>query len=152
MEFTLSRSYELLFKKDISSESVLVSMKQCFPKSMPDKYLSVLDKEGRELELIDSLSSLDEKNKKIVSHYLQFKNFRMRIKRIISVEEEFGVRVFNVETDRGERSFQMTLQSWPYMNKYGQVIFEDINSDVYMIDDYSEVDAKTKKYLYTYVE
>lgn len=151
MLFQLKDNFELLYMQN-TSDGELVSLKQCFPKTNPERFLSVLDKEGRELELIDSLSSLNEGDKVVIAKYLAFKNFRMRILKILSVEEEFGVRVFKVITDRGERSFQMTLQDWPYMNAEGQVVFEDINSDVYIIDDYSSLDKCTKKYLYTYVE
>ena len=88
----------------------------------------------------------------MIHRYLKFKNFKMTIEKIFEVREEFGVRVFDVLTNRGRRSFQMPLQDWPYLSKQGQVIFEDINSDIYILESFQSLDARTKKYLYTYVE
>lgn len=149
--FELNTNYELLYKSD-EGDSQLVSLKQCFPKSYPDQYLSVLSKDGHELKMLESLNALSPSDKEVVTKYLNFKNFRMRITKILSVDEEFGVRVFKVVTDRGERIFQMAMQHWPYLNASDEVIFEDINSDVYIIDNFDDLDKKTRKYLYTYVE
>lgn len=149
--FKLNANYELLFT-DLENQEKLVSIKQCFPRTHAQKYLSVVDRDGSEQLLIEDLRELSNSDRKIIEQYLKFKNFRFGIQQILEVKEEFGVRTFKVETDKGKRTFQMPLQDWPIKSETGQVVFEDINADIYVIENLAGLDNATKKALFTYVD
>jgi hypothetical protein len=134
-----------------NGEEKLVSLKQCFPRTMPDKYLSVMDNEGKEIALIDNIDDLDEHNRKVVSLYLRFKNFNFTVTKIVNIEEEYGVRNWEVETEQGSRRFQTDLQEWPKVNYSNEMSVEDINGDKYLAN-MTKLDDKSLKILDVYLD
>ena len=94
-------------------EWVQTDLCPCFPKTDPHSYLSLKNSEGEELQLIESLSSLEKKNADIIKEHLDFLNFKFIIKGIYAISEDFGVRNYHVETHLGPRRLQTELDDWP---------------------------------------
>ena len=132
MKLRIEDNFELYFKNG-SDEWQKVWLKQCFPKTMPHNYLSVLNEDNEELILIKSLSSLSDETKDVISRYLKFKNFKIEIVEILGIEEEYGIRQWQVDTVQGARIFQTAVQDWPTKER-GVIRIEDIHNDVYFAD------------------
>ena len=132
MEFKLTedRTLFLLRNKQWSK----VELKPCFPLTHKQKYFSIRDEEGKELEFLENLDELDEINSKLVESYLNFKSFKFKVQGIYKIEEDFGVRHFEVKTQIGDRNLQTSLENWPKLQKDGSYIIEDIYGDQYLVD------------------
>ena len=79
---------------------------RCFPWSLPETYISIRDKDGKEIALLNSADELDPASRKVVLRELQEKVFAPKILRV-DCKEEFGVTSFTAETDRGMVTFQI---------------------------------------------
>lgn len=133
MEFKLAKDKKLFWLANKTWWEV--ELKPCFPSSHPDKYFSVRDEKGHELALIEDLKQLDEQNRHIVENYLSFKNFVFEVKGIYNIDEDFGLRHFEVKTSKGDRCFQTPLDEWPMICEDGTVIIDDLHGEQYQIRD-----------------
>jgi hypothetical protein len=148
--FKFKDSYEMLYL--CNGDYIPVTVVQSFPRSKPNEFLSVQNKENKEVLLIENVDSLDEECKGEIIKYLQFKNFSLEIKAIISIEEEYGLRSFFVDTKAGKRKFQTEAQSWPKTDGLGRVELEDISGDVFFIKNLNDLDQKSFILISDYVE
>ena len=80
---------------------------RCFPWSVPQAYVSIRNKEGKEVVLLKTLDELDEASRAIVQQELHDKVFNPKITRIVEHKSEFGVTSITAETDRGPVIFQI---------------------------------------------
>ena len=119
MEFKLEQD-NTLFLLQQKTQWAKVSLKPCFPKSHPNKYFSIRDEKDKELHLLETLDKLDDDNKKIIEDYLSIRSFNYEVIGIHHVDEEFGVRHWEVKTKQGERSFQTELDVWPQIQDDGR--------------------------------
>lgn len=110
-----------------------VELKPCFPTSNPNKYFSIRDEKGNELSLIENLDNLDDENRSIIENYLSFKNFVFEILGIYTVDEDFGLRHFEVKTSKGDRCFQTPLEDWPEVDEDGTIRINDLYGEQYQI-------------------
>jgi hypothetical protein len=131
MLFKIAKNMELFFLENQAWKPV--DLKPCFPNSNKDDYFSIRDKDGNEVHLIENLGQLDEVNRKTINDYLKFKTFRFEIIGIHKIEEDFGVRHFEVKTNQGDRNFQTNLDEWPTIQKDGTVLIDDLFGDQYYI-------------------
>lgn len=132
MEFKIDVD-NTLFLLQQNAQWAKVTLKPCFPKSHPDKYFSVRDDKEKELYLLESLLNLDEDNKKIIEEYLKVQSFNYEVIGIHHVDEEFGVRHWEVKTKQGDRSFQTELDAWPDIQADGRILIDDLFGDQYEI-------------------
>lgn len=126
MKFKLDKNMKLYVKMAGSFE--LVSVVAAFPKTKPKNYLSLLNEKGEEMGFIEDLSALEASESKILEKYLEFKHFQFQILGFYRVEDDFGVRNFEVKTRQGDRKFQTELDFWPKL-KNGKIEFTDIFGD-----------------------
>ena len=78
---------------------------RAFPISMRDRYISLCDMKGDELGMLRDLHELDRESRKLVEDELWRRYFTPVIRRIISITERLGIVEWEVETDRGVRTF-----------------------------------------------
>lgn len=81
------------------------SLVRLFPLSKPEKWISVLDKDGREIGIILDLSGLDGENLNLAKAELGRRYLVPQISRILSCRDRFDLVEWTVETDRGRISF-----------------------------------------------
>ncbi|MBT4792280.1 MAG: DUF1854 domain-containing protein [Halobacteriovoraceae bacterium] len=110
-----------------------VEVKPCFPLTDVAHFFSVRNDDGAELLLIESLSDLEKEDQPIIQRYLNFKTFCFEIIGLYQVEEDFGVRHFEVKTKQGDRNFQTKLDDWPKKMPNGSFLITDLNGDEYFI-------------------
>jgi hypothetical protein len=124
---------------------------RCFPWSMPDFYIALRDKEGKELALLKSLDELDAESRAVVERELRDKVFTPRIRRVIEHREEFGVTSITVDTDRGQVTFQIRSRDDVRALSDRRAIFRDADGNAYELADLNGLDAASRKCLQEYL-
>ena len=123
---------------------------RCFPWSLPDTYISVRDKDGKEIALLKSLDVLDPDSRRIVEDEIRQKIFNPRIERIIEHKNEFGVISVTADTDRGRVTFQMRSRDDIRMLSPGRALLRDADGNTYEISSFDDLDPASRKLLMEY--
>jgi len=71
--------------------------------------------------------------------------------RVHSVEEEFELRSFSVDTEQGPRRFQTPLDGWPRELENGTLLIEDVFGDLYRVQDPARLDEKSRRLLSAFI-
>ena len=130
---------------------VEVHIKQCFPWSNPGEFLSLRDKDDNEVCLIDNIADLDQSSRSLIEAELSFSQFVLKVEGIEKIEEDVELRQFHVMTGQGQRVFQTKLEDWPEVLENGVVLIEDLAGDLFRIENWQELDARSKKELSPYI-
>jgi hypothetical protein len=116
-------------------------------------YITLLNKDERELGFVRDLSELDEES--VAALEACFAEYYMipKITRIISCEERFGSIKWEVETDRGGIKFRIRSRHSDIKKLYGsnRIIVKDSNDNRYEIEDYTALDAASIRMLFSYL-
>ncbi len=131
---------------------VRVDAVRCFPWSQASRYISLRDFEGRELCLVVDSGTLEAASRWALYQALKVAGFRLEVTAVLSIEDDFEMRVWKVRTRGGERSFQTELDVWPQAAPGGGHVIEDIAGDVFFIPPLQSLDARSRKRLWPYVE
>jgi hypothetical protein len=75
------------------------------PVSAQGSEVSIVDGKGKEVVLLQDLASLDAESRRIAQEELERRYLTARIQRVLEATAQFGTRSWQVETDRGVRSF-----------------------------------------------
>ena len=120
-----------------------------FPLSNPDEYVSLRDGANREVGLIEHLNQLDPASRRIVEEEIERRYFLPEITAVYRLEGHFGTYDWEVETDRGRRSFLVRGRSEKivYMPPR-HVIITDVLGNRYQVSDYSHLDRRSMLLLY----
>jgi hypothetical protein len=127
-----------------------VRVARCFPWSLPGSYVSIRDKEGKELVLLKTLEELDPSSREIVQEELRGKVFNPKIRRIKSHKSEFDVISITAETDRGEVTFQIRSRDDVRLLSDRRALFRDADGDTYELADLHELDPVSRRRLREY--
>ncbi|MFT6068512.1 MAG: hypothetical protein ACJAT2_002293 [Bacteriovoracaceae bacterium] len=142
-------SHQLTFEKQ--GKKTEVKVKQCFPWSQPNEFLSLRDNKGNEVFLIEDLKELDVLTRLTVEEYLKTAEFVMKIEKIFHIEEDVELREYTVLTGQGKRVFHTKLEDWPEFLPDGSILIEDLAGDIFKIEDVSLLDPISQKNLSPYV-
>lgn len=124
-----------------------------FPITNQTMFITLLDKNEKELAFVRDLAELDEDS----AHALRdcFHEYYMipKIQRIISCDEKTGALRWTVITDRGEVSFQIRNHHSDIKRLHGtkRVIVRDSNDNRYEIEDYTALDRQSMHFLFAYI-
>jgi hypothetical protein len=124
-----------------------VELVRCFPWSAPARYLSLRDADGVERAFVSDPRELDGISRAALEGALSQAGFVLDIVGVAAVEEDFELRTWKVETDRGPRRFQTPLDAWPREIGDGVWIIEDVCGDSYRVRDLTRLDAKSRSIL-----
>jgi len=116
-----------------------------FPVAFSDKFISLLctnqksgDKEAKDMEIgiIEDLSIFPEEQSRLVRTALARRHFVHTVTRIINIEWDHGLMLFDVNTDKGQVKFRMRYQTMNAVDygKKGKVII-DVHDNRYVIPD-----------------
>lgn len=131
---------------------VAVDLVRCFPWTEPRRYLSLRDKDGEERGFITSVEELDAASRRAAEATLARSSFVLEITAIHSVEEDFELRSWRVQTAHGARTFQTPLDGWPRELESGGLVIEDVYGDLFRIPDPERLDPKSKRLLWAFVD
>lgn len=117
-------------------------MRRCFPWSHAQRYFSLMDTQGDELTLIGNPEDLDLASRKAFYLALTEAEFCFRIQRVMSFREEFELRVWEVETQWGQRKFQTRINDWPIQSPKGDLLIVDLHGDLYQVESPKKIWGK----------
>ena len=129
-----------------------VSVRRCFPWSEPSLFVSLRDRDDKEVALIRESSDLDEDSRKALEQALVEAGFVLQVVKICDVEEEIEIRTWKVETIQGPRTFQTRLDEWPRELPGGGLLIRDVAGDLYHIANRQALDGKSKKLLWAFAD
>ena len=123
---------------------------------MPYDYISVLDKDKKEVGFIRSLNDFDEPARSMLVHELEAKYYTPVIKRILSVKERYGFSYWKTQCEFGEKSFtlQDTFRSIikaPNADGTERVYILDVDGNRYSIPDVEALDRQSYKKIELYL-
>lgn len=129
-----------------------VYLHRAFPFDNPYSYISVLDKESKEIGFIKEMNDFDEQTQEIIINELHRKYYSPIITSIHSVNERYGYSYWKVATDAGDMSFtlQDTYRSILKVNT-NRVFIIDMDSNRYEIPDVEKLDFKSYKKIELYL-
>lgn len=125
-----------------------IEPRRLFPVTYPHNYITFLDEEGTEIAVARSMSDLTAESQKIVSAGLSEYYLVPTIKRIVSTEEKYGKLYWTVETERGERSFDIRNRNHDIRTlPDGRIRVRDSNDNRYIIEGIDSLDPKSRALL-----
>jgi hypothetical protein len=123
---------------------------RCFPWSLPESYISLRTKEGKEITLFQTLGELDAASRKTVELELSEKIFNPRILKVNEYRNEFGVVSISAHTDRGDVTFQIRSRDDIRFLSATRSLFRDADGNTFELPDLNALDPVSKKHLQEY--
>lgn len=120
-----------------------------FPLTDSNKYISLLDSEEKEIGIIQDIKQLPRESEKILRSELQKRYFLPKITKIHSLDGEFGVTQWVVETNRGPVTFGMRTRYDVVSLENGRVLIKDADGNRYEIENYHRLDPDSMALLET---
>lgn len=142
-------NHQLTFEQ--SGKATQVKIKQCFPWSEPNEFLSLRDEKENEVFLIEKLEDLDVVTRLTIEEYLKTAEFVMKVEKVLHIEEDVELREYTVLTEQGKRIFHTKLEDWPEFLPDGSILIEDLAGDIFKIENLEYLDPISQKNLSPYV-
>jgi len=124
---------------------------RCFPWSLPDSYISIRDKDGKEIVLVKELAELEPASREVIEQELRDKVFNPKIRRVVDYKSEFGVTSITAETDRGTVTFQLRSRDDVRTLSPTRALFRDADGNIYELADLNALDSASRKRLEEYL-
>ena len=119
--------------------------RRLFPMTGLEKYITLLDQEGKEVAVIRDLRTLPATERALIEDCLNEYYFIPRISQILSCEEKYGVLTLKTVTDRGNVTIEIRNILHGLKLLYGsRVLLRDNNDNRYEIPDLDRLDRKSR--------
>ena len=133
-----------------------IFLSRAFPFDMPYEYISVLDRDKKEIGFIRTLDDFDEPEKTLLRSELETKYYTPVIKRIIQVKERYGFSYWKCECEFGEHSFTLRDTFRSIIRAYRpdgtqRIYILDIDGNRYEIPDVEKLDRTSYKKIELYL-
>jgi hypothetical protein len=129
-----------------------VSPVRSFPLTSPTKFIAFTNEDGEELALMEDIELLDRASRAALEEELEKRYFIPRIFRVKSLKNRFGVLSWEVETDRGDRAFDVRERDdIRHLPGTSRVLVRDVDGNRYDIPDTARLDAASQALLETVV-
>ena len=124
-----------------------------FPFTNHTMYITLLDDHEKELGFVRDLEEIDEDSRKALEECFHEYYMIPKISRVLDCEDKFGTLKWRVETDRGEITFRIRNRHSDIKHLWGtkRVIVRDSNDNRYEIPDYTALDARSNRLLFSYL-
>ena len=141
-----------LIKKDGSVIEDL-EPRRLFPFTNPNMYITLLDKNEKEIGFVRTLSELDEHSAKALEECFAEYYMIPKILRLLESEDKFGTLKWKVETDRGIVTFNIKNRHSDIKRLYptNRIIIRDSNDNRYEIQDFTKMDKHSAHLLFSYL-
>ena len=141
-----------LVKKDGSVIEDL-EPRMLFPITNHDMYITLLDKDEREVGFVRKLDEIDEPSQKALLECFREYYMIPKIIRLIEWEAKFGSLKWKVETDRGVIKFTIRNSHSDIKRLRGtnRMIIKDSNDNRYEIPDVTALDSHSKRLLFSFL-
>lgn len=125
-----------------------VRIVRLFPMADPEDWISVLDEKGAEIGILRHVSALEDAPRRLIREELRRQYIVPRIERIDSCVERFDLVTFDVQTDRGPRTFSVrNLRETVLVPSPGRVILTDTDGNRYDIPNLAGLDARSRAHM-----
>lgn len=125
-----------------------VRFRCAFPLNAPRQYVAVKDSDSVELGIIKDLANVEKSQRKIILAALRDEYFIPAITGVESVQDQFGVSVWEVQTDRGRCTFRLRGRHQNITETPdGRVLITDVDSNRYEVKDRQALDPKSRRLL-----
>ncbi len=119
--------------------------RRLFPTSDPDKYITLLNEEGKEVAVIRDLATLTPDSAAAVREVLKEYYLIPRIRTITKTERRSGSNYIHAETDRGPCFFKIQSRQQDIKVLFDRrVLIRDSNDNRYEIPDFRALDRKSR--------
>ena len=123
-----------------------IRMVRCFPQSDPDRFWALTDRKMCVIGIVANPSALDENSQATAAELLRREYFVPVITAVYALKEEFGAVYFEVETDRGRRSFvSKGVRESVEEKDDGEIMLADVDDNRYIIPDWTQLDANSRR-------
>jgi hypothetical protein len=136
---------------DHEGRSVSVRPVRCFPWSAPAELVSLRDGDDQEQYLVESPEDLDPSSRAALASALLSAGFVLEVDAILSIEEDYEVRIWRARTRHGLRTFQTRLDEWPWAAPDGGHLIRDLCGDLFRLPPAEQLDEKSRHCLWAYV-
>lgn len=151
-DLTLERRADGQLWATLDGAETAVRVHRCFPWSEPARFLSLRDADDEELTLVATLDELEAESRRVLESAMLEAGFVLEVERVVEVDEEVEIRTWKVETRQGPRSFQTRLDDWPTDLPGGGILIRDVAGDLYHIRDPRGLDARSRGWLWAFVD
>ena len=112
----------------------------------------IRDEEGTEIGLLDDVRGLDPDSQRIIRDELERSYFMPRITDVLDVREELNVVIWEVETNRGPRKFEVrhVRQNIRRMGRR-RLVIKDVDGNRYEIRDWIKLPPLAQKLIQNYL-
>jgi hypothetical protein len=140
----------LVFTDDRGQSHVGVEPVRSFPISEPERLISLLGSDGKEITSIADLAELPSEVAQLVRRELADREFLPRIERIVRVKRHKEPHEWEVVTDRGRVQFLLRDDD---IRRLGptRAILVDMHGVRFYIPDSRQLDAKSQRILSQYL-
>lgn len=138
----------LQLKQDRGEEWTEISLARLFPFSQPDEWISVLDKDGKEIGIIRAFKDLPRELVPLIRRELDRRYMVPCILHIFKIKQMRGILKMSVETDRGRRIFFLRNLNENIQQPFpGYLTMTDVDNNRYDIPDISALDSDSRRLL-----
>jgi hypothetical protein len=120
---------------------------RAFPIAVPDSGLALVDRDGRELAWIESLSMLPEGTRQLIEEELASREFLPEIRRIRHVSGFATPSTWQVDTDRGDTEFVLKGEEDIRRVAQSTLLIADSHGIQFLIRDLQTLDKASRKIL-----
>jgi len=138
--------------REESGDYIEVTPVRCFPWKHSKKYISLRNKDSDEICLIKNLDSVSSSARQAIEQALHELDFVFKITKVISIEIEFEIRSWQVETVQGPYRFQTRLDEWPKYLSDHEILIQDVSNNLFKINNVSTLDQSSQKVLWPYLD
>ena len=131
-------------------QTTAVRVQPCFPLSEPNRFFSLLDNDGNETCMVENPSDLDAPGHAALSTAIADAAFTIKVTAIESISNDIDLRIWQVLTSSGSRTFETRLGSWPRKLEDGGVLIQDIAEDLYHIENANALDSRSRQLLWAF--
>lgn len=129
-----------------------VRVQLCFPWTEPGRFFSLRDAEDNELRFVADPDDLDAPSRSALLEAVQRTRFVFEVKRVVEVKMEHELRLWQVETEQGDRKFQTKLDDWPRRIHGDNWLIRDVGGDLYLFWQLGAMDQKSRLILSAYID
>jgi hypothetical protein len=142
---SFTRSQGGLLQAVINKEMYLeIVLHQAFPFSRPAQYISVWTKDDQELGIIQDIEELDYESKNEIEQELRIRYIIPIVTKILSINEESGLWIFQLVTDRGDlKLFMQNIHEHIQLIGTKRMVVTDMDGnrceipDIHLLDSHS---------------
>lgn len=121
---------------------------RCFPLTHPAEWISLCDREGREVLLLETLEGLEADGRALLLGELQRREFMPVVRQVLSIQpEDADPSDWHVLTDRGEARFTLPGEDNVRPLGPGSYVLSDAHGIRYRVPDIRALDAASRRLL-----